>query len=278
MISRHAYLILAHNEFEVLDHLVKALDDERNDIYVHIDARVKTLPALKTSKSRLELLQDRIPTYWGDTSLMEAEYRLLRAAASHGGYAFFHIISGVHMPLKKQDDIHAFFDGNAGVSVLSPMETTAREIEYKFARCHFFVRGQSSSSPAVKKLCNTLWRIALVIQKGMPKRSCGDIEFKASQWCSLSKEAADSLLDNYTEAKRRFRHSFCCDEFFIPYMLKTHGIVWDDDERLLFMKFRVFSPKVLDEQDYEEMVASDCLFARKFTNSNFLIRIIEDTL
>lgn len=29
----HAYLIIAHNEFEVLQKLVGALDDPRNDIY-----------------------------------------------------------------------------------------------------------------------------------------------------------------------------------------------------------------------------------------------------
>jgi hypothetical protein len=29
---KHAYLIIAHNEFEVLKKLVEALDDEKNDI------------------------------------------------------------------------------------------------------------------------------------------------------------------------------------------------------------------------------------------------------
>lgn len=29
----HAYLIIAHNEFEVLQKLIEALDDPRNDIY-----------------------------------------------------------------------------------------------------------------------------------------------------------------------------------------------------------------------------------------------------
>lgn len=276
--ARHAYLILAHNEFEVLGRLVSALDDARNDIYVHIDARVNDIPSLRTHKSHLEILMDRIPTYWGDTSLMEAEYRLLRAAAEHGGYSFFHIVSGVHFPLKNQDAIHAFFEENPGCSVLSPMETSAREIEYKFAARHFFVHGQSSANIAVKKISNLFWRIALVAQKCLPKRSCEGIDVKASQWCSLSEEAANCLLDNYREAVGRFRRSFCCDEFFVPYMLKSHGIRWIPDERLLYMKFRVYSPKVLDELDYEDIVASDCLFARKFTDSNSLIEMIEKTL
>ena len=36
---KHAYLILAHNEFEVLRKLISALDDPRNDIFIHFDEK-----------------------------------------------------------------------------------------------------------------------------------------------------------------------------------------------------------------------------------------------
>ena len=36
---KHAYLIIAHNEWEILHTLLTMLDDERNDIYLHIDRR-----------------------------------------------------------------------------------------------------------------------------------------------------------------------------------------------------------------------------------------------
>ena len=35
----HAYMIIAHNQFELLERLIAALDDERNDIYIHIDKK-----------------------------------------------------------------------------------------------------------------------------------------------------------------------------------------------------------------------------------------------
>ncbi len=38
---KHAYLIIAHHEFELLWHLVNALDDERNAIYIHFDKKVE---------------------------------------------------------------------------------------------------------------------------------------------------------------------------------------------------------------------------------------------
>ena len=36
---KHAFLIIAHNEYPVLEVLLSMLDDERNDIYLHIDKR-----------------------------------------------------------------------------------------------------------------------------------------------------------------------------------------------------------------------------------------------
>ena len=39
-VMRHAFLILAHNEFQILKILLSMLDDGRNDIYLHIDKKV----------------------------------------------------------------------------------------------------------------------------------------------------------------------------------------------------------------------------------------------
>ena len=36
---KHAYLIIAHNEPNILKTLLLMLDDERNDVYLHVDAR-----------------------------------------------------------------------------------------------------------------------------------------------------------------------------------------------------------------------------------------------
>lgn len=56
---KFAYLIMAHTGFGQVAKLLKLLDDERNDLYIHIDQKVsdaadifqKTLkPAVKQSK------------------------------------------------------------------------------------------------------------------------------------------------------------------------------------------------------------------------------------
>ena len=47
---KHAFLILAHTEFEVLKLLVSCLDDPRNDIFIHFDRKVPALPEIRTQK------------------------------------------------------------------------------------------------------------------------------------------------------------------------------------------------------------------------------------
>lgn len=52
---KHAFLIMAHNNLEILQTLVSMLDDERNDIFLHIDLKSNMLAnhPMSTSKARL---------------------------------------------------------------------------------------------------------------------------------------------------------------------------------------------------------------------------------
>lgn len=110
---KHAYLIIAHNEPDVLKTLLFMLDDERNDIYLHMDARAVELfnqfKDFQLKRGKLIILQNRIAVYWGDLSQVEVEYRLFEAALQNGPYAYYHLLSGVDLPIKTQDYIHEFF-------------------------------------------------------------------------------------------------------------------------------------------------------------------------
>ena len=37
--DKHAYLIMAYRQFDVLEKILCILDDERNDFYIHIDKK-----------------------------------------------------------------------------------------------------------------------------------------------------------------------------------------------------------------------------------------------
>ena len=102
--DKHAYLIIAHNEFEILKLLIDALDYVRNDIYIHFDSKCKILPNLKCNEAGLYILCDRIDVRWGDYSQIETEMLLFEYAhdmqkKTRVRYLYYHLISGVDLPL-----------------------------------------------------------------------------------------------------------------------------------------------------------------------------------
>lgn len=112
--SKHAYLIIAHNKFEQLKMLCEMLDFEQNDIYIHIDAHVTDFdadsfrPALRRSKLKFA---ERTRVNWGGYSQIQAELNLLKAAADSGeNYSYYHLLSGADLPLRPAQEIWDFFE------------------------------------------------------------------------------------------------------------------------------------------------------------------------
>ena len=61
---KHAYLILAHNNYYILERLIKLLDDERNDLFIHVDKKVDGFDEeyflKQVHKSSLNFIQPRV--------------------------------------------------------------------------------------------------------------------------------------------------------------------------------------------------------------------------
>src|SRR5664280_2591372 len=114
--SRHAYLILAHHQAPLLGKLLRLLDDDRNDVFVHVDAKAKGFVEadLRTivTNSRLHFTK-RTRVMWGSYSMINAELLLLRSAVPNN-YAYYHLLSGSDLPLRTQKSIHDFFEEHQG--------------------------------------------------------------------------------------------------------------------------------------------------------------------
>lgn len=134
--AKHAYLILAHKNWSQLRKLVELLDDEGNDIYIHIDKKSQisedTLEMIMMAavKSKVSFV-DRMEVQWGAYSVVEAELKLLRAAVAEN-YQYFHMISGMDLPLKPQAEIHVFLIGTS-VQNLFNFSTMRAQKKRRFA-------------------------------------------------------------------------------------------------------------------------------------------------
>ena len=60
--KKHAYLIMAYNNWDQLSLLISLIDDPRNDIFIHIDKRSGEFPKdkLEAAKAKAAALDNRI--------------------------------------------------------------------------------------------------------------------------------------------------------------------------------------------------------------------------
>ncbi len=67
--KRHAYLIMAHNNFGILEQLLRCIDDERNSVFLHIDKKVKNFDFERLKniccKAKLYYTPKRYNVKWG---------------------------------------------------------------------------------------------------------------------------------------------------------------------------------------------------------------------
>ena len=108
---KHAYLIVAHSNFDVLETSLSMLDCKDNDIFVHIDRKVEYSIKYKCKFSNLYLIpeDERIDVRWADVTIIYAELALYRMAFNTNNYDYFHLMSGMDLPIKSQKYIHEFF-------------------------------------------------------------------------------------------------------------------------------------------------------------------------
>lgn len=272
---KHAYLIISHNEFAVLEKLIQALDDERNDIFIHFDQKLKSYPVFKTLHAGLYILKERIDIRWGHISLVRAEYALFETAYSRGGYSYYHLISGVHFPLKSQDYIYNFFEGLKDKEVFASVPNCDYQTDLKMRRYNFFISNFMHKNRKIRQLNQFLWKACIRVQKDLHIHRNRNRSYKiASEWMSVTNNCVGYLLQMKQEVLRRYRFTLASDEFFIPSelgesYLKDHIYYYD---KLLKCDFGGgSSPRIFHLKDYEELLKSDCLFARKFSHSDLEI-------
>ena len=273
---KHAYLILAHNEPELLSLLVERLDDVRNDIYIHFDRKLSILPDIKTQHAGLYILKDRVDVRWADVSMLEAEYKLFHAVVDSGcEYRHHHLISGVDLPLKNQDYIHSFFAQHQGKEFVGlhqrPMNSHAdRALHY----WHPFTRSFRGSGCvfAIKRILRYL---VVQTQVLLGIRRNTTIPFhKGGQWVSITRELIDYLLEQEDRAFTIFSRTFGADEYFVP------TLIWDtpfmerlfdatDESRgaMRYIGWRADGQLIdFTSQDLPALQQAEYLFARKFNS------------
>ncbi|MFD2966836.1 beta-1,6-N-acetylglucosaminyltransferase [Sphingobacterium bambusae] len=274
---KHAYLILAHNQFEILEILIAALDDKRNDIYIHIDKKVDTIPLLQTEHAELHVLKERIAISWGDVSIVEAELLLFQKAKDTGIYSHYHLLSGVDLPLQSQDNIHAFCAGHPAKQFIGYSQGDQRgHISRKVQRYHIFPKHFRSIGSVADKTRQALRFLFLRVQFIFGILRNTDIELKkGTQWLSLTGEFVVYLLQQKQEILKRYRYTFCADEIFVqtacwnsPFREQIYDLTDEGRGSQRLIQWRDNQLYDWEDKDVEKLNTKAFLFARKFNDRN----------
>lgn len=133
---------------------------------------------------------------WGGYSMIRTEMDLFRAAVKRP-HSYYHVFSGVTLPLKSQDEIHRFFAEHQGKEFIGTDECSGNyqphvdRIRYyypfqeRIGRRDCFLRSLQGKMLALQKKLgvNRLKKLPHVIHKG-------------ANWCSITHDLARHLLEN----------------------------------------------------------------------------------
>lgn len=300
---KHAYLIIAHSNWKQLILLLQLLDDDLNDIYIHIDKKVKNFPEEEVisavKKSKIRIFQE-YKVYWGSFELVQTELLLFKEAHKFK-YDYYHLLSGADLPIKSQKYIHDFFEKNAGCEFVH-FDTDKRlendnEIKRRTKLYHFFQNYRRRFKfKIVNSVFTLLERVLLVFQILLNidrnKKHPNLIIKYGSQWVSITDDLVSYILDNESLIYDVFHCTNCSDELFIQTLVYNsnfkNNLYNKNFDNSVISNMRLIdwnrgnngNPYIWKSTDLNEIIESPCLFARKFNLNvdNNIINVIKKNI
>ena len=279
---KQAILITAYRDIPMLEKLVGRFDNDF-ELFVHIDKRCCESLANLEGREHLHLYR----TYaveWGDYRHLLAIVMLMREAYQDGDLEYFHLITGSDYPTMPLSQFKAFCEEHRNENFLEhfPLphsdwgsEGGLNRIQYWWMRPN---STRTSGAWLTSKLVNLQRRLG--IKRRFPYFG-GKLYGGGTYW-SVSREAIGvvlNYLEKHNDYLRRFRHTSIAEEICLP-------TIWCNSDLSLTNNYKRFidwgldgaNPKVLTAQDYNKIVASDALFARKMASgaSDKLIEMLNN--
>lgn len=270
---KHAFLILAHNNLEVIKSLLYQLDDKDFDIFIHINAKVKNFPFTDLEEcisiAKLHFV-NRVAIGYCDYSMVEG-IKMLMKTASESYHDYYHIVSGADMMIKTREKFKRFFELHKGMEFVGFSKNYVEErVRYK----NYFVAKCRQKSRYLSVFFIKIRKMLIAIQRKLHIENIPPYEVrKGSDWYSITHEALIHMLTEEPRFKNYFYRSYCPTEFFAQTILwnsqfkeylYNYDSVDENNESLRIIDWERGNPYVFKIDDYEELKNSSGMFARKF--------------
>lgn len=275
---KQGILITAYSDFENIIDLLNFFDDDFY-FFVHIDKKSTISDYLKVqiiSDNKVKLLSQDFSVNWAGINHLHAILLLCKEAIKYPELEYFHLISGSDYPIKSLSYIKDFFKKNRSNNYIHseplPLKIWKHggidRVEY------FHLYDYINAKGPYGFLIHNIVRMQKLLlfrrkyQDQLPKLYGGIV------WWSLSRETLFEVI-NYSNQNnkllKRLRFTFCAEEFYFQTVIANS----QTDKNLFSNNLRYTdwnqrngnNPAILDISDYEKIVNSDAIFARKFDST-----------
>lgn len=293
-----AYLVIAHNQPDLLGLLIRSLACDWAHFFIHVDAKTELTPFKRLFPQSANVVflegRNRVKVYWGGFSQVRATLNLLTAAEEFDpAFSRYCLLSGSDFPIKSLAVIKGRFDSDQEfmrVDRRLDRDSDALAHQSRAVRRYFFLDLPLPRQIKLRLLSGWVHRS---VYKKIPL-------YHGAQWWSLTGECVRYLLEFVRENPSYVsfcRYVLAPDEIFFQSIVKQspfakcishdfelaedlakfyatnehgcHYIDWNAPGKVL--------PKILTAQDLLDLKSSSALFARKFdlVQSHQLLQTLE---
>ena len=277
---KQAILITAYKDFEQLKDLIREFDKNFN-IYIHLDKKStfkeKEINLIRKN-DRVKFFDKKYKINWGGINHLKSYLLLAEKALMDVQNTHFHLITGQDYPIKNTEYFKKLLFNNTEDKLdyleyfkmsVSSWENGGmdRLVYYNFYDLFNF------KSFFGKKCIHLI----LKIQKKLNfKRSIKFTEqlYGGSTYWTLSRNTLQFVID-FTKQNpvffKRFKYTSCAEEIYFQTVIMnsefSKNVINDNLRFIDWNKGEGYSPAYLEENDYETIVASNKLFARKIDST-----------
>lgn len=261
---RVAHLILTYTNPKQTERMIKNMAHPDFDFYIHVDKKHDINPHLFLKDlPNVFFIQNRVKVKWAGFNTVIATFECIKEIVGTGiKYDFINFLSGQDYPLKPANELFDFFNQNQGKEFLSYLDIKNDWKEGLIRMEKYFLSDYNfKGKHTIERIINFL----------MPARKIpyGLHPYGKSMFWMLSPETA-MYVTNKVEGDKKLVNFFCLswgsDEFVFQTILMNSEYkdkIINNNHRYIDWSGGGANPKVLDENDFEKIKASNMLFARK---------------
>jgi hypothetical protein len=269
-----AIMMLVHKNENQIQRLINHLSSDF-DVFVHIDKRSKI-----NIKTRNNVFVFKVyKTYWGSfNQIMATLYLLKEAYKKH--YDRYVLISGQDLPLISNNEILKFFENNdyeyINISKI-PRNDGWPNLD-RLTTYHFDNANISKYNIPLR----FQRRFFHILSKIKPRKLNYNFH-GGDNWTNYTHNCVEKIFEYLRKEKRyisRYRWTHCADEIFYQTIIANIDSLKIENNCLRYIDWENGPeyPKIFRENDFEKLIISKALFARKFDeniDNNIIDKIYE---